>query len=171
MLPSASQHDSPELQAVASEAAVDLVAILAARHACLAANEALLHRALYKRPMSLLKYAMTLDGKIATTRWHSAWVSGVESRARVFEMRAHSDAVIVGGNTVRKDNPRLTTRREGGHCPARIVLSTSEELLPTLLRNLPTTLDEQGPSLFLYMNSSTTNEFQSTTINSFFLPY
>lgn len=54
-------------------------------HRCLEVNDALLHRALYKRPMSLLKYAMTLDGKIATTRWHSSWVSSTESRAKVFE--------------------------------------------------------------------------------------
>ena len=39
-----------------------------------------------------------------------------------------SDAVIVGGNTVRRDNPRLTTRAEGGHTPARIVMSRTLEL-------------------------------------------
>lgn len=48
---------------------------LAALSACLQANEALLHRAVLRRPMSVLKYAMTLDGKIATTTGHSAWVS------------------------------------------------------------------------------------------------
>jgi riboflavin biosynthesis pyrimidine reductase len=49
-------------------------------------------------------------------------------RAMVFEMRARSDVVIVGGNTVRRDNPRLTTRREGGHTPARIVMSRTLDL-------------------------------------------
>lgn len=44
---------------------------------------------------------MTLDGKIATTSGHSAWVTSPAARARVFEMRARSDVVIVGGNTVR----------------------------------------------------------------------
>ncbi len=44
---------------------------------------------------------MTLDGKIATSSGHSAWVTSPEARATVFKMRANSDAVIVGGNTVR----------------------------------------------------------------------
>jgi len=100
----------------------------AVRGECLLANEALLMRAWARKPFSVLKYAMTLDGKIATTTMHSAWVSSPESRARVFEMRGRSDAVIVGGNTVRRDNPRLTTRREGGHTPARIVLSRTMDL-------------------------------------------
>jgi len=50
--------------------------------------------------MSILKYAMTLDGKIATQSGHSAWVTSPAARAEVFEQRARSDAVIVGGNTV-----------------------------------------------------------------------
>lgn len=96
--------------------------------ACLTANDALLHRAVLRRPLSVLKYAMTLDGKIATNMGHSAWVSSPQSRALVFETRARSDAVIVGGNTVRRDNPRLTTRREGGHTPVRMVMSRTLDL-------------------------------------------
>ncbi|KAK9907626.1 hypothetical protein WJX75_007205 [Coccomyxa subellipsoidea] len=97
-------------------------------HACLQVNEALLHRAVTGRPFSILKYAMTADGKIATSTGHSAWVSSPASRQLVFDARARSDAVIVGGNTVRRDNPRLTTRREGGHAPARIVMSRTLDL-------------------------------------------
>ena len=100
----------------------------AALDACLAANAALLHRAVLRRPLGLLKYAMTLDGKIATHTGHSAWVSSPQSREQVFETRARSDAVIVGGCTVRRDNPRLTTRRAGGHQPARIVMSRTLDL-------------------------------------------
>jgi diaminohydroxyphosphoribosylaminopyrimidine deaminase/5-amino-6-(5-phosphoribosylamino)uracil reductase len=99
-----------------------------ALRACLAANEPLLHRAVLKKPLSVLKYAMTLDGKIATAAGHSAWVSSPQSRAVVFEQRAGSDAVVVGGNTVRRDNPRLTTRREGGHLPVRVVMSRTLDL-------------------------------------------
>ena len=95
---------------------------------CLMVNEALLHRAILHKPFGLLKYAMTMDGKIATTTGHSAWVSSSESRARVFEARSRSDVVIVGGNTLRRDNPRLTTRMEGGHQPARIVMSRTLDL-------------------------------------------
>ncbi|KAK9807042.1 hypothetical protein WJX72_011769 [[Myrmecia] bisecta] len=96
--------------------------------ACLQANEALLHRAATGKPLGILKYAMTLDGKIAASSGHSAWVSCSLSRQHVFAMRARSDAVIVGGQTVRQDNPRLTTRREGGHTPVRIVMSRCLDL-------------------------------------------
>lgn len=100
----------------------------AALTACLTANEALLHRAVLKKPLSVLKYAMTLDGKIATAAGHSAWVSSPQSRAIVFEQRAASSAVVVGGNTVRRDNPRLTTRRDSGHLPVRVVMSRTLDL-------------------------------------------
>lgn len=92
------------------------------------ALQALLHRAATQRPLSIFKYAMTMDGKIATSMGHSAWVSSPASRQQVFETRARSDAVIVGGQTVRLDNPRLTTRREGGHMPMRIVMSRTLDL-------------------------------------------
>jgi diaminohydroxyphosphoribosylaminopyrimidine deaminase/5-amino-6-(5-phosphoribosylamino)uracil reductase len=100
----------------------------AALLACLRANEALVHRAVTGAPFSVLKYAMTLDGKIAASSGHSAWVSSPAARAVVFEVRARSDAVVVGGNTVRRDDPRLTTRRLGGHSPARVVMSRTLDL-------------------------------------------
>lgn len=103
------------------------------------ASQALLHRAATQRPLGIFKYAMTLDGKIATSTGHSAWVSSSASRQQVFENRARSDAVIVGGQTVRLDNPRLTTRREGGHMPMRIVMSRTldlQEVQPKLLLTL-----------------------------------
>lgn len=92
------------------------------------ANEALLHRAALGRPLGVLKYAMTLDGKIAASSGHSAWVSSKDSRQIVFDTRSMSDAVIVGGQTVRRDNPRLTTRRSGGHQPVRLVMSRTLDL-------------------------------------------
>lgn len=91
-------------------------------------EQALLHRAAKHQPLGIFKYAMTLDGKIATSTGHSAWVSSSLSRQQVFENRARSDAVIVGGQTVRLDNPRLTTRREGGHMPMRICMSRTLDL-------------------------------------------
>lgn len=90
----------------------------AALDACLLANEALLHRAVTRRPLGLLKYAMTLDGKIATHTGHSAWVSSTASRQRVFEARAASDAVIVGGCTGERGRGQAHLRRLQcwGHC-------------------------------------------------------
>ncbi|CAH1433207.1 unnamed protein product [Lactuca virosa] len=74
---------------------------------CLVVNAPLLYRSAFQVPFSVLKYAMTLDGKIATSSGHSLWISNKKSRSRVFELRGRSDAVIVGGNTVRKDSMKL----------------------------------------------------------------
>jgi diaminohydroxyphosphoribosylaminopyrimidine deaminase / 5-amino-6-(5-phosphoribosylamino)uracil reductase len=92
--------------------------------ACRQLNEAFIHRILYKRPLGILKYAMTLDGKIATNSGHSAWVTSQDARSEVHQLRAACDAVIVGGNTVRQDNPYLTSHQPGspsqltGKCPS-----------------------------------------------------
>ncbi|WP_375473560.1 bifunctional diaminohydroxyphosphoribosylaminopyrimidine deaminase/5-amino-6-(5-phosphoribosylamino)uracil reductase RibD [uncultured Nostoc sp.] len=91
--------------------------------ACRQLNEAFVHRILYKRPLGILKYAMTLDGKIATTSGHSAWVTSQEARSEVHLMRAACDAIIVGGNTVRQDNPYLTSHQVEAHNPLRVVMS------------------------------------------------
>lgn len=95
---------------------------------CLSVNAPLLYRAAFQVPFSILKYAMTLDGKIAASSGDASWVSSRLSRHRVFELRGRSDAVIVGGNTVRRDDPRLTARHGGGHVPVRIVMSQSLNL-------------------------------------------
>jgi len=95
---------------------------------CLMINEPLIHRITMRRPLSVFKYAMTIDGKIATTTGHSAWVSGPNSRGIVHATRAQCDAIIVGGRTVSRDNCRLTTRREEGHTPTRIVMSRNMDL-------------------------------------------
>lgn len=95
---------------------------------CEQLNEAFMHRIQHKRPLGILKYAMTLDGKIATTTGHSAWVSGTASRKVVHCCRGESDAVIVGGNTVRRDNPRLTSHGVSEHNPLRVVMTRSLDL-------------------------------------------
>lgn len=96
--------------------------------ACQKINEGFVHRILYKRPLGILKYAMTLDGKIATSTGHSAWVTNQDARTEVHQLRAASDAVIVGGNTVRQDNPYLTSHQEGANNPLRVVMSRSLRL-------------------------------------------
>ncbi|KAJ4961111.1 hypothetical protein NE237_021021 [Protea cynaroides] len=96
--------------------------------ACLFVNAPLIYRAASRVPFSVLKYAMTLDGKIAASSGHASWISSKQSRNRVNELRGRSDAIIVGGNTVRKDNPRLTARHGGGHLPVRVVMSQTLNL-------------------------------------------
>lgn len=95
--------------------------------ACQRLNEAFVHRILQQQPFGILKYAMTLDGKIAASTGHSAWVTTPDSRHRVHNLRAGCDAVVVGGNTVRRDNPRLTSHGMG-HNPLRVVLSRHLDL-------------------------------------------
>ncbi len=95
---------------------------------CQKLNEAFVHRILHQRPFGILKYAMTLDGKIATTTGHSNWVTGEKARREVHLLRAACDAVIVGGNTVRCDNPQLTSHHTDAHNPLRVVMSRSLNL-------------------------------------------
>ncbi len=95
---------------------------------CQRLNEAFSHRILSHQPFGILKYAMTLDGKIATTTGHSAWITSVEARNEVHQWRAASDAVIVGGNTVRHDNPHLTSHQAEGRNPLRVVMSRTLNL-------------------------------------------
>ena len=96
--------------------------------ACHQLNEAFIHRSLHQRPFGILKYAMTLDGKIAATTGHSAWVTGREARHHVHQLRAICDAVIVGGNTIRRDNPYLTSHKTAEHNPLRIVMTRKLDL-------------------------------------------
>lgn len=79
------------------------------------------------RPYVTLKLAFTLDGKIATRTGHSAWVSGPESREAVHRLRARMQAVLVGGETFRKDNPSLTCRLDNfsGPQPLAVVVTSS----------------------------------------------
>jgi diaminohydroxyphosphoribosylaminopyrimidine deaminase / 5-amino-6-(5-phosphoribosylamino)uracil reductase len=84
-------------------------------------------------PWVILKAAITLDGKIATSTGDSRWVSGRESRAYVHRLRDRVDAILVGANTARIDNPRLTTRLgRRGRNAVRVVLDTPLRLPLTL---------------------------------------
>ncbi|KAL5555979.1 hypothetical protein UlMin_038215 [Ulmus minor] len=74
-----------------------------AQKSCLLVNAPLICRAASRVTFFVLKYAMTLDGKIAASSGHAAWTSSKNSRSRVFELQGRSDDVVVGGNTARRD--------------------------------------------------------------------
>jgi diaminohydroxyphosphoribosylaminopyrimidine deaminase/5-amino-6-(5-phosphoribosylamino)uracil reductase len=75
------------------------------------------------RPLVELKLAMSLDGKIALKTGPARWITGPEARAEGHRLRARADAVLIGGGTLRADDPLLTVRGVGGRNPIRVVLS------------------------------------------------
>ena len=84
-------------------------------------NEVFLHYIQSKRPFVVMKYAMTLDGKIACCTGASKWVTGQAAREHVQTLRHKYRAIMVGVGTVLADDPLLTCRIEGGRNPIRVI--------------------------------------------------
>lgn len=85
---------------------------------------------LKKRPYITLKLAQSLDGKIAAADGSSKWISGPESRAVVQEIRKTCDAILVGVNTVRRDNPSLDLRPKGKSPWFQVIVDSRLEIPP-----------------------------------------
>lgn len=92
------------------------------------------------RPWVIAKWAMTLDGRIATVSGDSQWISGELSRGEVHRVRGLVDAVVVGAGTVAADDPLLTARPAGPRTATRVVVGGNR--LPALESRLLGTLDE-----------------------------
>ena len=86
-------------------------------------NRHFLFRIKTGRPWGILKWAMSLDGRISLPNGASKWISKAPARSWVHSLRSKCDAVIVGGETVRKDNPLLTSRGLANPEPLRVVFS------------------------------------------------
>lgn len=95
------------------------------KEAALKLNERFIHNMIYEMPFVISKVAMTLDGKIAAYTGHSKWITGVEARREVHELRDKVDGILVGVGTVLADNPKLTTRLDfQGENPVRIIMDS-----------------------------------------------
>ena len=82
-------------------------------------------RPLADRPNVVLKYAQTIDGRIATRTGDAKWISGEQERRVAHAMRAGCDAVLVGARTMLQDDPQLTVRMVPGASPMRVVLDST----------------------------------------------
>ena len=109
-----------------------------------------LHHRSTGRPFVVLKMAVTLDGRTVAPAG-GRWITGEAARRRVHQLRAESDAIVVGAGTVATDDPQLTVRDADGPSPRRIVLSHSgidaaARVHPCTVWNgtIPALLDELG---------------------------
>ena len=117
-------------------------------------NKAYIHWIDTGRPYVILKAGMTLDGKIATARGESRWITGAKARQEVHQLRQTVDAILVGSGTVLKDNPSLTARVFGrpltlaARQPLRVIVDSrlqiplSAKVLSKLARTLIATTNK-----------------------------
>ena len=91
-------------------------------------NKYFIHKNVTKRAFGVLKWAMSIDGRIALKNGKSKWITNEDSRSFVHSFRSEFDAIIIGGNTLRKDNPLLTTRGQKNIEPLRVVFTKTLDL-------------------------------------------
>ncbi len=100
---------------------------------CRALNRRFITYHAEKRPYITLKWAQTADGYLDNNRpptAPAAWMTGPAARTRVHRLRAESDAILTGTNTIARDDPALTVREGGGKNPLRVVLDRTLRLPP-----------------------------------------
>jgi len=91
-------------------------------------NKAFVYRNITDKAYGVLKWAMSIDGRIGLKNGKSKWITNEESRSLVHSFRAEFDAIIIGGNTLRKDNPILTTRGLKSPEPLRVIFTKTLDL-------------------------------------------
>ena len=107
-------------------------------------NRVFFHYITTKRPFVSMKYAMTMDGKIAAYTGASRWITGEAARSHVQQQRHRFRGIMVGVGTVLADDPLLTCRMEGGRDPVRIICDTH---LRTPLQSQVVTTAKQVPTI------------------------
>ncbi|MFZ2396665.1 MAG: bifunctional diaminohydroxyphosphoribosylaminopyrimidine deaminase/5-amino-6-(5-phosphoribosylamino)uracil reductase RibD [Smithella sp.] len=105
---------------------------------CRKLNEKFFHYMETGLPFVTVKYAQTLDGRIATATGESQWISSTASLKFAHQLRAEHDAILVGRKTVDKDNPELTVRLVKGRNPLRVIVDSELKISPTakVLQNI-----------------------------------
>jgi len=93
-------------------------------------NEHFLHWKTTATPWLTLKWAQSLDGRVATSTGDSQWITGEEARTHAHRLRSWHDAVLIGVGTALADDPRLTVRMVEGHQPYHVVLDPGLRLSP-----------------------------------------
>lgn len=135
-------------------------------------NEIFFHYITQKSPFVISKWAMSLDGKTITNAEDSRQISSTESQYHAHQLRRAVDAILVGANTVRCDNPQLTARllpnnEKMSKQPIRIILSRSGELPPQskiLDPMLP------GKTIIISAKKIQQNEFTNANVENIVLP-
>lgn len=94
------------------------------REQCDRLNPAFFHHITTGKPYVVMKYAMTLDGKIASRTGASRWITGDAAREHVHRLRGDYAAIMAGIGTVLADDPMLNCRMEGAHQPLRVIVDT-----------------------------------------------
>lgn len=95
---------------------------------CCEVNKFYFKHSVSELPYVTLKMAVTIDGKISDLSGNSKWITSVESRSLVHELRSEYDAVLVGIKTAKIDNPKLTVRLVEGRNPKRIILDSGLDI-------------------------------------------
>ena len=113
---------------------------------------------LQRRPWVHAKWAMTLDGRIASRTGHSKWISSEASRTLVHQLRGRMDAIITGAGTVRSDDPLLTARPAGSRTPLRVIIDAAGKSLHAETRLVKSLSD--GPILICVADDIGTKEFR-----------
>tara|TARA_Y100001970_G_scaffold294355_1_gene451379 strand:- start:17452 stop:18558 length:1107 start_codon:yes stop_codon:yes gene_type:complete len=91
-------------------------------------NRAFIYRVTNGKSYGVLKWAMTIDGRISLPNGKSKWITCEDSRNYVHNLRSKFDAIVIGGETLRSDNPLLTTRNNKDKEPLRVVFTRSCDL-------------------------------------------
>ena len=91
-------------------------------------NKSYIHRNITNNAFGVLKWAMSMDGRVGLKNGKSKWITNKDSRSLVHSYRAYFDAIVIGGNTLRKDDPILTSRGIRKPEPLRVVFTKTLDL-------------------------------------------